>query len=163
MSDSGLPHIHRRRLLTVAGAAIFASHTGLGKAAAQAPASTVTSQFTAARAAILAGREARSGRVTLDVPRLAESGNSVSLEVTVAGPMTPADRVTTLHILAEQNPVAIIARFRFGPRSGPARIATNIRVATTQNIHAIAEMNDGSVWTASSEVVVLIAACLDGA
>jgi sulfur-oxidizing protein SoxY len=128
----------------------------------QARANPVSELYLAARSDLARGRPIREGRVTLDVPRLAESGNSVPLKVVVASPMTAADHVTRIHILSEQNPIARIATFRLGPRAGRAEVATNIRLATTQNIHAIAEMSDGSLWEAASEVVVLLAACLDG-
>lgn len=163
MTNEHLPELHRRHLLVAAGASMLALAWPLRFAMAQAPPAAATSQYAAARAAILAGRQARSGRVELDLPRLAESGNSVSLKVTVASPMSSTDHVSAVHILSEQNPIAVIAKFSFNPRSGRAEASTNIRLATTQNVHALAEMSDGSVWEASSEVVVLIAACLDGA
>lgn len=155
---------HRRQILVGVGAGLLASGATItGTVAQQSEPATVSPQYRVARAELLAGREARSGRVELDIPRLAESGNSVSLKVTVISPMSPTDYVKTVHILSEQNPIAVIARFSLAPRSGRAEISTNVRLATTQNVHAFAEMSDGTVWEAASEVVVLIAACLDGA
>jgi len=146
----------RRRLLLAAAA---------GAAAMALPCSGAlaipSAAFAASRSALANGREIGQGRVLLDVPRLAESGNSVPLKVTVESPMTPADHVTAIHLLSEQNPVAMIATFRLSRRAGRAQVETNIRLATTQNVHAISEMSDGSLWGASSEVVVLLAACLD--
>lgn len=164
MNNDRLPALDRRQLLIAAGAGLLTSGGAFSAASAQqAEPAAVTPQYIAARAALLAGREAKPGRVELDIPRLAESGSSVSLKVAVASPMSPTDHVRAVHILSEQNPIAIIARFMLGPRSGRAEVSTNIRLATTQNVHALAEMSDGSVWEASGEVVVLIAACLDGA
>jgi sulfur-oxidizing protein SoxY len=164
VSNDHVPVLDRRQLIIAAGSGLLVPSVAVSAAIAQqAEGASVTPHYTAARAALLAGREAMPGRVELDVPRLAESGNSVSLKVTVASPMTPADHVRFVHILSEQNPVAVIAKFSLGPRSGRAEVATNVRLATTQNVHALAEMSDGSVWEAASEVVVLIAACLDGA
>jgi sulfur-oxidizing protein SoxY len=148
----------RRRLLV--GAAAIAT-SGVMPAAASA--NGTSPQYVAARSSLAGGRTIRAGRVTLDIPRLAESGNSVPLKVTVASPMTAADHVAAIHILSEQNPLAVIARFRLGPRAGRAEVTTNVRLATTQNVHAIAEMSDSSLWEAQTEVVVLLAACLDGA
>jgi sulfur-oxidizing protein SoxY len=128
----------------------------------EAAAAEPSAQFAEALRAIAKGRDISPERVTLDIPRLAESGNSVSLKVMVESPMTAANHVQTVHILSEQNPVAVIVKCHFGPRSGRAEFATNIRLATTQNVHAIAETSDGRLWQASTEVVVLIAACLDG-
>jgi sulfur-oxidizing protein SoxY len=150
--------IERRRLMMAAGTMLvsaFIPRAARAQAASQA--------YVTAREALTRGREVRSGRVLLDIPRLAESGNSVSLKVVVVSPMTAVDHVSAIHILSEANPLALVATFRLGPRSGRAEVATNIRLATTQIVHAIAEMSDGTLWEASTEVVVLLAACLDGA
>ncbi|MDZ4842819.1 MAG: thiosulfate oxidation carrier protein SoxY [Hyphomicrobium aestuarii] len=118
-------------------------------------------QFETAWAELVQGRPLATGRLTLDIPRLAESGNSVSLKVAVASPMTAADHVQRIHLLSERNPIATIGRFHLTPSSGVAEVETSIRLATTQNVRAIAEMSDGTLQTASAEVVVLLGACLD--
>lgn len=115
-----------------------------------------------ARAALAAGRDIASGRVKLEIPRLAENGNSVTLRVSVESPMTEDDFVKSITLLSEQNPVAVVARFYLSPRAGRAEISTSIRLATTQNVHAVAEMNSGALFEAQAESVVLLAACLDG-
>jgi sulfur-oxidizing protein SoxY len=55
-----------------------------------------------------------------------------------------------------------VARFHLGPRAGRAKVATNIRLATTQTVTAIAEMSDGSFWSGTANVVVTLAACIEG-
>ncbi len=112
--------------------------------------------------AITKGAKVLSGRVKLVMPELAENGNSVALTVTVDSPMTTAEHVRVIHVLSEKNPVTHIARFHLGPRAGRARISTNIRLATTQIVTGLAEMSDGSFWSGTAEVVVTLAACLDG-
>ena len=131
-------------------------------AQAEAPTFPITDEYRRARLAASKGRQPKQGRILLDIPRLAESGNSAATKVTVASTMTPTDNVREILILSERNPITEIARFTLTPRSGRAEVQTNIRLATTQNVHAFAEMSDGSVWTASTEVVVLLAACIDG-
>jgi len=115
-----------------------------------------------ARNALAGGRTITLGRVSLDLPRLAENGNSVTLKISVESPMTAADHVKTIHLLSEQNPIATVARFHLSPRSGRAFVSTSIRLAATQNINAIAEMSDGTLWEAQAESIVLLAACTDG-
>ena len=109
-----------------------------------------------------AGRAIKPGRVTLTLPELAENGNVVSLTVEVESPMTAAEHVKTIHIVADKNPLANIARFHLGPRSGRAKVQSNIRLATTQTVTALAEMSDGSIWSGTSTVLVTLSACLDG-
>ncbi len=101
------------------------------------------------------------GRVKIDLPELAENGNSVPLKLSVDSPMTAADHVEMLYVFSERNPVPNVVRFHLGPRSGVARVQTSIRLAGTQHITAVARMSDGSLWSAAAEVIVTQAACLD--
>lgn len=103
-----------------------------------------------------------AGRVTIEAPRLAENGNSVQVIVKADSPMTQADHVKTITVFSEKNPIATVARFHLGPRAGVAKVATSIRLAATQRVLAIATMSDGSHWSGETEVVVTLAACLDG-
>jgi len=104
----------------------------------------------------------RRGRVSLRLPALAESGNSVGLKVHVESPMTAEAYVKSIHILSEKNPRPVIARFSLGPRAGRAEVSTRIRLAGTQQIVAVAVMNGGTAWMATAEVVVTAAACVEG-
>jgi sulfur-oxidizing protein SoxY len=97
------------------------------------------------------------GRVKLDIPLLVENGNSVPVSVTVAGP----DPVRSLHLYAGRNPLPHVANFYFGPRAGPPRVATRMRLATSQTVIAIAKMADGSCWSDSIELIVTLAACVE--
>lgn len=101
-------------------------------------------------------------RVSLTLPTLAESGHSVRLRVRVESPMTPQAHVKRIHIFSEKNPRPVIARFSLGPRAGRAEVHTRIRLAGTQQVVAVAVMNDGTAWMASAEVVVTAAACVEG-
>jgi sulfur-oxidizing protein SoxY len=117
---------------------------------------------TAAMEHIAAGRKINPGRVKLVMPELAENGNVVALAVDVESAMTANDYVKTIHIIAGQNPLAIIARYHLGPRSGRARVQSTIRLATTQSVTALAEMSDGTLWSGTMSVLVTLSACLDG-
>ena len=104
----------------------------------------------------------QAGRVSLTLPTLAESGHSVRLRVRVESPMTPQAHVKRIHIFSEKNPRPLIARFSLGPRAGRAEVHTRIRLAGSQQVIAVAVMNDGTAWMASAEVVVTAAACVEG-
>lgn len=106
--------------------------------------------------------EVKRGRVTIEAPRLAENGNSVQIIVKADSPMTAADHVKTIAVFSEKNPIATLVRFHLGPRAGVAKVSTSIRLAATQTVTAIATMNDGSHWSGDADVVVTLAACLDG-
>ncbi|MFT5692083.1 MAG: sulfur-oxidizing protein SoxY [Oceanicoccus sp.] len=101
------------------------------------------------------------GRVHLNTPPLAENGNSVSLVVEVDSPMTENDYVQEIRIFADKNPVPNLASFRFFPASGKAKISTRIRLSNSQIITAVARMNDGTLWSGTSETIVTLAACVE--
>jgi sulfur-oxidizing protein SoxY len=61
----------------------------------------------------------------------------------------------------EKNPQPYVASFHLGPRAGRARVSTRIRLADSQSVVAICEMNDGSFWSGSAESVVTLAACVE--
>jgi len=100
-----------------------------------------------------------TGKVTLKLPALAETGNSVPLTVTVDSPMTDIDRVQRVVVFANRNPRPLIATMIFGPKAGKAVFSTNMRLSGTQSVIAIAEMADKSLWQASVQVVVTVGAC----
>ena len=103
----------------------------------------------------------RKGKVTLDVPALVENGNSVGLTIEVASPMTAKDYVKAIHVFNEKNPLPNVVTAHLGPRAGRAKMTTRFRLADTQSITAIAEMSDGTFWSASADVIVTLQACLE--
>ncbi len=99
------------------------------------------------------------GRISLELPQIAENGNTVPIAFEIDSPMTESDYVKVVHIFAEKNPLPDVASFYFTPRSGKARASTRMRMLKTQNIVAVAEMSDGSVYMAKTEVKVTIGGC----
>ena len=57
------------------------------------------------------------------------------------------------------NPEPGIATFNFSPMSGEAAATTRIRLAKTQNVVAVAKMNDGSFFMDKKLVKVTIGGC----
>lgn len=107
------------------------------------------------------GRQMERGRVRLELPQLADNGNSVAVKVSVASPMTEADHVKAIHLISEKNPVREMASFYIGPRAGRAEIVSRVRLAGSQEVLAIAALSDGSFWYDIAEIVVTLSACLD--
>ena len=104
-------------------------------------------------------RPLTEGRIELDLPEIAENGNTVPVSVAVDSPMTAGDYVKSVSIFAEGNPLPEVAMFHFTPRSGVAQAATRMRLAGTQNVVAVAEMADGTLYVARKEVKVTIGGC----
>ena len=111
--------------------------------------------------AITSGASIRSGRVSLDTPRLADNGNSVPVTIRVDAPMTDKEHVRRIVLVSESNPRPLIATFHLSAKSGRAEIATRIRLNKSQRVMALAELSDGSFWAARAEVIVTESACLD--
>jgi sulfur-oxidizing protein SoxY len=152
--------VTRRRfvLLAASSAAAFGAASLLPAGSANA----TTEEMEKAIGEVVGDRKLQTGRVKLDLPPIVENGNTVPLSVSVESPMTEADHVKTVHIFNEKNPQPNVAVFHFGPRSGRAAAATRIRLADTQKVVAIAELSDGSLWSGSMEVIVTLAACVEG-
>jgi sulfur-oxidizing protein SoxY len=105
------------------------------------------------------GKTPKSGKVKITMPQIAENGKAVPVTVSVESPMTGKDHVKAIHIVAEANPDPDVVSFQLTPMSGKAEISTRMRLAKTQKVIALAEMSDGSLYTASTEVKVTIGGC----
>ncbi|MBI1384604.1 MAG: thiosulfate oxidation carrier protein SoxY [Rhizobiales bacterium] len=105
------------------------------------------------------GKKPESGRIALTAPEIAENGNSVPVAIAVESPMTAESHVAAVMLLAAGNPRPGVATFHFSPASGQASATTRIRLARTQDVVAIARMNDGSVFIDTKNVKVTIGGC----
>ena len=59
------------------------------------------------------GKQAKSGKVSLTTPEIAENGNTVPISVDVESPMTKDDYVASVMLLADGNPLPGVATFHF--------------------------------------------------
>jgi sulfur-oxidizing protein SoxY len=106
-------------------------------------------------------REPQPGGMTLTLPKIAETGNSVPLTVAVDSLMTPGDHVLRIHVFVPGNPEPVASTYHLGIRAGRAQISTQIRLARTQTVLALAEMSDGAVRSDAASIVVTLGACVD--
>lgn len=154
MSKSSLTALSRRQVLALAAAT-----AGVGLAAAPRPAVAGPSEAEAMIKTLTGGAAAKNGRVVLTLPQVAENGASVPITVGVDSPMTEADHVKAIHVVADGNPSPGVVSFHFTPDAGKAEASTRMRLAKTQNIRAVAVMSDGSCHQAVQEVKVTIGGC----
>ncbi|MEO1732418.1 MAG: thiosulfate oxidation carrier protein SoxY [Pseudomonadota bacterium] len=103
-------------------------------------------------AALTGGGAVGEGAITIDAPEIAENGNTVPIAVDAPG-------AVAVTLFADGNPVPNVATFNFGPLSASRTASTRIRLATTQNVVAIAQMEDGTFQKASANVKVTIGGC----
>jgi sulfur-oxidizing protein SoxY len=105
------------------------------------------------------GKSPGSGKISLKAPEIAENGNTVPITVSVDSEMTESSYVESVTLLADGNPNPGVATFHFSPMSGEASATTRMRLAGTQNVIAVAKMNDGSVFMDKKQVKVTIGGC----
>ncbi|MBL0728735.1 SoxY-related AACIE arm protein [Piscinibacter sp. HJYY11] len=125
------------------------------------PAHATSSEMEAAIRGYADGKPVTRGKVKLEVPPLVENGNAVPLTVTVDSPMTAAAHVTGIAVFNDRNPQRDVVRFTLTPRSGRAQVSSRIRLATSQQLVAVARFSDGTYWSDAVDVLVTLAACLE--
>ena len=150
--DEMTPTFNRRQALAVGAGVVSAAVFGSSQALAKNDSEEVIKKFTG-------GKTPAQGRVKLDLPEIAENGNTVPMTVTVESPMTAQSHVTDVLIVADENPRSGVVTFHFSPASGVAEANTRIRLAATQDVIAVAKMNDGSFFMTSKQVKVTIGGC----
>ncbi len=107
------------------------------------------------------GKAIAASGVSLDIPLLLESGNSVPAVVKVDSPMSEDNFVRKIALFNEKNPLPNVAIFHLTPQSGRAWVSTRIRLSDSQKVMAVAEMSDGSFRSGSIEVIVTLPACVE--
>ena len=108
---------------------------------------------------LAAGKPITEGRISLDLPNIAENGMVVPLNFEVESPMTAEDYVKSVHFYADGNPNPQVADYTFSPLSPKAAAQLRIRLAKTQNVVAVAVMSNGEIYSAKKEVKVTIGGC----
>jgi sulfur-oxidizing protein SoxY len=146
--------LSRRATLMLGTGAAALSVLGWG-GRAQAGAKEAADQI----AKFTGGKTAEKGKISIDLPEIAENGNTVPLSVTVDAPMTADNYVSDVMVVAEGNPNPGVATFHFSPMSGKAAASTRIRLATTQNIVVVAKTSKGEFFTGQKQVKVTIGGC----
>ena len=134
----------RRNMLVLSSAALAA--TGFG--ALPAFASLAEDEI----AKLTGGAEAAAGDLSITAPEIAENGNTVPIEVSAPGAVMVA-------LFADGNPTPAVCTTKFGKLNPTHNAATRIRLAKTQNVIAVAQMEDGSFQRAQAEVKVTIGGC----
>ena len=159
-ATSHTSHSAQRRALLTAVAA--APCLPLTFRATPALAQTEEEPEVAAFKTFLAGRKPRTGRLKLDIPRIADNGNVVPVRIVMAGPFAAGAELRTIHLFSEKNPVPQMAVFHFPVAVPRVEVESRVRMAGSQRVAAVATMADGSLYAATADIVVTVSACLDG-
>ena len=152
--NTDLPRITRRRVLQ-GSAALVLSRVLPALAAPELPDIPLLAEF-------LRGRAPRWERLRLELPALADNGLAVPMKLTMPGPFAPGPTVQAIHLFSEKNPVPEMAVFEFAVPTEKIEIESRVRLAGSQKVVAVAAMSDDALYAAAADVIVTIAACLDG-
>lgn len=154
---------NRREVLV--GAASAASLLALiSEAIAQttppaAPAAPPPSPYEEALDKILGDAKPSPGKINIEIPEIAENGNTVPYAISIDSPMTATDHIKTIHVLSTANPLPYVASFGFTLLSGKAAVSSRMRLAKTQEVAVIAEHSSGRFIAAKRTVKVTIGGC----
>ena len=99
------------------------------------------------------------GKIRVELPAIAEDGGNVAVAVEANLPVSGSTHVRHIYIISDKNRRPMLAKFSFSADSGKASIATSVRLATTTDVRAIVEMNDGTLYAVSKNVRVTISGC----
>jgi sulfur-oxidizing protein SoxY len=98
-------------------------------------------------------------KIKFDVPMIAENGAVVPVRIDVELPMTTDDYVRNIYVISDKNRRPLNAQFSLTPDSGKASVGTNIRLASTTDVRAIAETSKGVLYETKREVKVTVGGC----
>ena len=141
-------------------AAVSAVVPAMSFAADAKPISPNKLDYKSAVDAITGGKAPKTSKaVKLKVPEIAENGAVVPVTVEVDSPMTDADYVKAIHILAGKNSNARCLDVNLTPANGKAMLATRIKLSGTQEVTALIALSNGDFLIASQSVKVTIGGC----
>ncbi len=111
---------------------------------------------------ITAGRPIQSGnrgKMSLDMPAVAEDGRVVPVIIESNLPMTPEHYVKSVHLIVDHNPDPHLAAFHLTPAIGQVSIQTRIKMKRTTWVRALLVTNTGDVWADYTRVNVTLNGC----
>jgi sulfur-oxidizing protein SoxY len=86
--------------------------------------------------------------IKLEAPARAADAAVVPISITAQFPQTPAHFIRRIYLFIDENPEPYAGFFEFTPESGLANIETRVRVEDYTFMRAIAETNDGHLYSA---------------
>ncbi|HVL56616.1 MAG TPA: thiosulfate oxidation carrier protein SoxY [Burkholderiaceae bacterium] len=97
--------------------------------------------------------------IKFEAPMIAENGAVVPIRVDVDLPMSGDEYVKNIYIISDKNRRPLNTKVSLTPESGRATMGTNIRLASTTDVRAIAETSKGALYEAKREVKVTVGGC----
>ena len=86
--------------------------------------------------------------IKLDAPARAADAAVVPIAINAQFPQTPTHYIRKVYLFIDENPEPYAGSFEFTPESGLATIETRVRVEDYTFMRAVAETNDGKLYSA---------------
>jgi sulfur-oxidizing protein SoxY len=90
--------------------------------------------------------------IVINAPVRAESGAQVPFEFSVNYPQIEGQYIKAVTVIADTNPVPLVAVYHFSPESGKVAINTRIRMESDAYIHVVAETSDGRFFMSKAPI-----------
>lgn len=101
----------------------------------------------------------KSDGITLDFPRLADTGSSVPLQVTVVAPAGLT--IKSIDVYLPENPSTRALALRLLEPQARYAFTARLRLAASQEAWVVASLSDGSRIGASAPTIITSSACFD--
>src|SRR5581483_10817889 len=105
------------------------------------------------------GKATEAGKISIDLPEIAENGNTVPLSIKVDSAVKADDYVSEIRDVADGNPFPGIVRFHLTPMAGRAEVSTRIRLNSTENVIVLAKTSTGKLYMDRRMVKVTVGGC----
>jgi sulfur-oxidizing protein SoxY len=144
--------------MTRRGALVLGAGLTLSLVAAKNSAAT-PAETDAEIAKFTGGKAMEQGKIAIDLPEIAENGNTVPMSIKIDSPMTAEDHVSEILVLADGNPNPGIVRLHLTPAAGRAEVGTRIRLNATENVIVVAKTSTGKFYADRKVVKVTVGGC----
>src|SRR6266702_1622958 len=90
--------------------------------------------------------------IGIEMPYRAE--DAAIVPVTLRSKLSPGDsrRIRAITLVIDRNPAPMAAKFELGPDANVSEIATRVRVNNYTDVHAVAELSDGTLYVSKTYV-----------
>lgn len=102
------------------------------------------------------------GRIKLNIAVLIDNGNTVPISIAVIPTPHSLSNIESIAVFSERNPQHEVIRLTVEPGHSSTEVASRIRLATSQKLIAIANFEDNTCCSDEVDVIVTLAACLEG-
>ena len=141
--------ISRRTCASLALLPLLAAH---GLATSQAFVDLITQRD-------LLAMKLRSDGITLDFPRLADTGASVPMQASIVAPA--GLKIESIDVFLPENPSTRALKLRLIEPQARYTFTVRLRLAASQDAWVMATLSDGSKLGASAPTVITSSACFD--